>query len=31
VKIVNASRDWYERGRAVERNSSSLGETRRAA
>ncbi len=30
VKIVNASREWYERGRAVQRASGSQGEARRA-
>ena len=31
VKIVNASRGWYERGRAVKRDGGPLGEARRAA
>jgi ACR3 family arsenite transporter len=31
VKIVNASRGWYERGRAVKRCGGSLGDARRAA
>jgi ACR3 family arsenite transporter len=31
VKIVNASRGWYERGRAVKRCGESHGEARRAA
>jgi ACR3 family arsenite transporter len=31
VKIVNASRGWYERGRAVQRGREPLGEARRAA
>jgi hypothetical protein len=31
VKIVNASRGWYERGRAVKRGGGSLGEARRVA